>query len=769
MNALYCLFSDARPGYCSALAPLVALLFLFANGAQGENENRFVGTASCAGCHQAAHARWQGSHHDLAMQKPSQESVLGDFDNATFDYFGRKTQFFTRNGDYIVRTDGPDGELREYKVAWVFGVDPLQQYLLPMEDGRLQTLSIAWDSRPAAEGGQRWYHLYPDEEILSDDPLHWTGPYQNWNTRCAECHSTDVQKNYDVTSGTFATQFAEEDVGCEACHGPGSRHIELAMAGRLASGSQSGLETQLTARGDWYFPEGEAIARRRSPLADQQQIDSCGRCHARRGTLGDYRYGKPLTDTHRLSLLGEPLYHHDGQILDEVYVYGSFIQSKMHRAGVVCSNCHEPHSNKLRAEGNGVCAQCHKASVFDNPAHHHHAQASAGSQCVNCHMPAQVYMGVDSRRDHSMRIPRPDLSVMIGTPNACTQCHGDQSAQWALDKVRSWGIEFGDSAAHPAVAMAAIQGGDSRGLPTLLALANDPAAASIWRATALERSASGGSPEALELAQKMLLSRDPLLRVSAVRVLQQLPLPQRYASLKPLISDPISSVRLEVAMALAPVPLAQLNAEGQRELLGLFEEYQRIQRQNADMPSINMQRGLFYLARGDFPAAESAYREAIRQNPQLIAAHLNLADLLRSQGRESEARSELESSLTISPGNGDAMHALGLLEARAGQREAALDWLGQAAAIESQGSRHRFVYAVAQHDFGDVTGAITTLRQVHAALPADEQVLLALINYNSELGERDSAKRYAEKLLLIAPNNQDYRRLAASLGAGPGR
>jgi predicted CXXCH cytochrome family protein len=748
----------------AGIAALAAVLMLLSGEGIAEAEPEFVGTAVCAGCHQEAHAQWQGSHHDLAMQKPSPDTVLGDFDDASFDYFGVKTRFFMRDGNYMVRTDGPDGAPTDYQVAWVFGVEPLQQYLLPMDDGRLQTLSVAWDSRPAEEGGQRWYHLYPDEEIRFDDPLHWTGPYQNWNTRCAECHSTDVHKNYDATSRLFATTFAEEDVGCEACHGPASQHVNLAMAGKVASGGQSGLGTDLSARGDWYFPEGASIAMRRTPLTDQRQIDSCGRCHARRGTLGEYTHGKPLADTHRLSLLGEPLYHHDGQILDEVYVYGSFIQSKMHRAGVVCSNCHEPHSNQLRAEGNGVCAQCHQASVYDAPEHHRHTPASAGAQCVNCHMPAQVYMGVDWRRDHSMRIPRPDLSVMIGTPNACTQCHSDESAQWALDRTREWGVDYGDSATHPAVAMAALQDGDSRGVPTLLALANDPEAAGIWRATALERTAAVGSPEALELAQKMLGAKDSLLRVSAVRAVAQLPLPQRYAALRPLIKDPVSGVRLEVAMTLAAVPLDELDPEGRTALLGLFDEYKTIQRMHADMPSMNMQLGLFHLARGDFPAAESAYRDAIRQNPQLLGARLNLADLLRSQGRESEARSQLESSLAINPESGDAMHALGLLEARAGSQQAALNWLSKAAALESAGSRHRFVYAVAQHDFGDVPGAITTLRQLHSTFPADEQVLLALVNYSAETGDRGSAQRYAQKLLQLAPDNPGYRRLAASLG-----
>lgn len=775
-SLLHCRFLQTKRSeragkqFASITARLLSITFTAVLGGLAAHQSaaaEFVGTQECAACHQEEHKQWQGSHHDLAMQKPSADTVLGNFDNASFEYFGVKTQFLTRDGSYLVRTDGPDGSITEYPVAWVFGVDPLQQYLLPMEDGRLQALAIAWDTRPAGDGGQRWYHLFPDEEIRYDDPLHWTGPYLNWNTRCAECHSTDVQKNYDANTRQFATQFFEEDVACEACHGPGSKHLALAKNNALSASAGSGLQTNLSARGQWYFPAGESIAKRKSTLNNQRQVDSCGRCHARRGTLGDYQHGKALSDTHRLSLLGQPLYHHDGQILDEVYVYGSFMQSKMSQAGVVCANCHEPHSNKLRAEGNGVCAQCHKPDVFDTPEHHNHPQGSAAAQCVNCHMPATTYMGVDARRDHSMRIPRPDLSVMTGTPNACTQCHDGESAQWAVDALREWGTDFGNSSEHPAVAMAALQRGDTRGIPTLLALANDGSAPAIWRATALERVSASQVQGALEIAQGLLISDDPLLRISAVRAMQQLPVPRRYLALAPLIKDPITGVRMEVALSLAAVPLGELDAKRQKALLGLFNEYKSIQRQHLDMPATAMQLGIFNATRGDFPAAESAYREALFLNPQLISAYLNLADLLRGQGREAEAKAQLETALEVYPTSGDAMHALGLLEARAGNQEPALTWLSKAAALETVGSRHRFVLAVAQHDFGDTSGALSTLAKLHNALPADEQVLLALVNYSAESGRREAAARFARRLIAIAPQNPNYRRMAANLGVSP--
>ena len=366
----------------------------------------YVGNGACANCHSQATADWTDSHHDLAMQEATPNTILGDFDNAQFHYHGLTTTFSRRGDDYFITTDNATGALETFPVKYVFGVEPLQQYLLPLPGGRLQALAIAWDTRPVQAGGQRWYHLYEEEPVRAGNPLHWTGGYFNWNTSCAECHSTDVKKRYNAETDQFDTHYEQIDVGCEACHGPGSTHQQLAQQGAL-SAEQTGFEMSLSARGVWQWPEGAHIARRTETLDNTVQIDTCGRCHARRSTLGDYHPGRPLLDTHRLALIDTPLYWPDGQIRDEVYVYGSFIQSKMHQAGVVCTNCHNPHSNELIAKGNAVCGQCHTAAQYDTPSHHRHPAQSAGTACVACHMPSQIYMGVDLSLIHISEPTRP--------------------------------------------------------------------------------------------------------------------------------------------------------------------------------------------------------------------------------------------------------------------------------------------------------------------------------------------------------------------------
>lgn len=728
---------------------------------------KYAGSDSCKNCHQAQHALWQGSHHDLAMQPANSETVLGNFGDTSFDYNGITTRFSRRGDKFIINTDGEDGKLQDFEVAYVFGVYPLQQYLLPLSRGRLQALTIAWDARPASAGGQRWYHLYPDEVIDHKDPLHWTGPYLNWNTRCAECHSTDLQKNYDAATRSFNTTFKEVNVGCEACHGPGEKHLALAAEGKLKGAHNNvvsgGFPTALSQRGIWLLPPNANIATRSTPLQSNAQIDNCARCHARRGTLGDYHYGADLLDTHRLSLPQWPLYHPDGQINDEVYVYGSFVQSKMHQAGVVCSNCHEPHSLKLRAPDNGVCAQCHLPATYDSVKHHHHEAKSSGASCANCHMPETTYMGVDPRRDHSMRIPRPDLSVVMNTPNACNQCHTENDASWALDALRNWGVQFRDTSSHPGRIFHRFAQGDTRVVPQLAQIANATDAAPIWRATAMEALGQVGGREALQTATSMLYDDNPLLRVSTIRALDFLPANQRLQLLQPLLQDEVTAVRMEVASSLASLPLGEMPPEQAAPLEAVFKEYTDILSLHTDMPNTHMQLGVFYLARQNIAAAEAAYREAIRLNVQLIPAYLNLADLMRGQNQDAEARKTLLKALSIAPESGATLHALGLLETRSKRTEQALDYLQRAAKLETNGIRHRFVYGIALHDLGQAEKAIAQLKGLLRTVPQDEQILGALTNYLSEQNRHGEALEYARTLTRIAPGNRNYQQLYQQL------
>ena len=238
---------------------------------RADDQPTYVGAQACAGCHAAETDAWKGSHHALAMQPATEATVLGDFSGAKFEHFGVTTTFYRAGERFMVRTDGPDGKPHEYPIAYTFGVQPLQQYLIEFPKGRYQVLGIAWDSRSADQGGHRWYHLYPDQKLTASDPLHWTGRDQTWNYMCADCHSTNVHKNFDLAGNTYTTTWTDVDVACEACHGPGSRHVAWSRSQQAASPLPAEVHDGLVAwlnaadRGTWAMNEQTGIARRTEP------------------------------------------------------------------------------------------------------------------------------------------------------------------------------------------------------------------------------------------------------------------------------------------------------------------------------------------------------------------------------------------------------------------------------------------------------------------------------------------------------------------------
>jgi tetratricopeptide (TPR) repeat protein len=687
-------------------------------------EASYVGRQACAGCHAEQDRLWQGSHHDLAMQEAGEGTVLGDFRGAEFKKDGVVSRFFRRDGHYFVRTDGPDGGVADFEIKYAFGFTPLQQYLVELPGGRLQALSIAWDSRPKEQGGQRWFHLYPNEKIDYKDELHWTKRSQNWNYMCAECHSTNLQKNYDPASRTYRTAASEIDVACEACHGPGSDHVAWAEHKpgfeRIDAGTR-GLTVLLNERQEiqWTIDPASGNAHRSIPRSSDREVQVCARCHARRAQLaGDYRHG-PLMDTHLPSLLQETLYHADGQIEGEVYEYGSFLQSRMHAAGVTCSDCHEPHSLKLRVPGNGVCLQCHGQNKYDTEKHHFHAAGPGGTQCVNCHMPARTYMVVDPRRDHSFRVPRPNLSVRLGTPNACGNCHANKPARWAADKVRQWYGHDPKGYQNYAEALHAARTGSTDAEARLLALLRDKDQPAIARASAAAELGHWLSENSLPALAGALGDTDPQVRAAAVEALASLPPDQLWQLAHPLLRDPARAVRMLAASALAGISAEQVPTGERADFGRAIDEYLASLRFNADEPAAQINLGNFHAARGEFAEAEQSYREALAIDPDWLPAYVNLADLYRQTNRDREGEALLREGMARQPKAAVLHHSLGLLQVRQKHLPEALASLKRAMELAPDDARFSYVYAVALHGAGHTREAKATIEASLKRAPGD--------------------------------------------------
>ena len=763
--------------------------------ADGTGIPTYVGGVKCASCHQEEHDHWDGSHHDLAMQEATEQTVLGDFDQAQFNYFGVTSTFFKREGRYFVNTEGPDGELHDYKIAYCFGVFPLQQYLIEFPGGRYQALSICWDARARQQGGQRWFHLYPEERITYDDELHWTGHNQNWNFMCAECHSTNLQKNYDQITNTYRTTWSDIDVSCEACHGPGSAHVLWAERGLTSTGLNSprlddkgrqdghdayrpgsadnldaekiGLVFQLKepVDGRWVLDAGTQKYRRSRPLVSDIQLDTCSRCHSRRHVVDDdYRHGRRLLDQHQPSVLVDPVYHADGQILGEAYVYGSFVQSKMYHAGVRCTDCHDPHRLDVYVTGNALCATCHLSDQFDDPSHHFHPEGSTGASCVACHMPGRHYMIVDPRRDHSIRIPRPDLSAKFGWPNACNNCHADKDAQWAASAVDGW---YPPARQHPEHYGEAIAFG-RRGMPgaekKLNRLIGDATAPAIARATAFSLLAQTtfGSSTA-DMIAAGIGDPDPLVRLHALSTLETLTPLERLPIGGALLGDEIKAVRVEATRVLAAVPPQAISEDEAFKLRQGIEEFIGVQNSNADRAAGNLNLGNLYRDRGRIEEAEEAYRIAIRIEPHAVQPYVNRADLYRDQVREKECEDILRQAIAKIPDADAAHYALGLALIRQQRVSDAVASLRQAALLAPDSPRLNYVYALALNSTGRFEEAMGVLEAAHHQLPYNRDLLLLMATISRDRNKHRQAMVYARKLVEMYPQDKSLLQLLEQL------
>ena len=682
----------------------------------------YVGRASCAQCHEPQHRQWLGSHHDQAMEEATDQTVLGDFNDATFTRFDSQFRFFRRDGGFFVNAEGPDGQPRDYQIKYTFGVDPLQQYMVEFDDGRVQVLSVAW-----GVGRQQWFFIpppdAPDEPIHANDPMHWTGMAQNWNAMCAECHSPNLRKNYDLSTDRYHTTFSEIDVSCEACHGPGSLHVELANSRSLF----------------WDRRVRYGLARLKGKQSTAE-IETCAACHSRRSIAqSGYRPGKPYHDYFEPQMLHEGLYHADGQILDEVYVYGSFLQSKMHSKGVRCTDCHNPHSLQLKYKGNRLCGQCHIPGRYDTPAHHHHAPGSRGAQCVECHMPARTYMVVDPRRDHSFRIPRPDLSVEFGTPNACTDCHTKpgQTAAWADDQIRAW---YGDQRRgdpHWTAALAAGREGSPQAVDLLDDVIRRKETPAMVRATAAELMARLPGDRVAVTLRDLLDVDDPFVCAAAARGLPATDRHQFQRSLKPLLQDSRRPVRMAAATRLVDLPRNHLDRKEQHLLEQVLNEHRDMHRMHADRAAAHLNLGGLERQLGKLDVAEQHYRTAIRLEPYLTGPRSELAAVLESQGgpaeeiqtlrREELANFERDSQLLRD--HAPTFYRLGLAHYLDGNLDEAESALRQAASLAPHS--HDMLLALAlllerKHKWNDAVEVLRKMQQLRPDDPSARQIYLRM-------------------------------------------
>jgi len=684
----------------------------------------YAGSQSCRECHQSEFELWQESHHALAERliNPDRDRFAFQPEHS-IESASHVYQMKVDGTHFEMRLQGPDGNLTTFRPTRVLGETPLRQFLIPLDRGRVQVTELAVDS----ETGQ-WFNVFGSENRRAGEWGHWTGRGMNWNSMCGYCHNTGYHKNYDPGSDSYATSMAEMAVGCEACHGPMSEHVTWQRK----------------------YPEGKTDPTV-SLLSRRQILDTCGTCHARRTELtGRFLPGDDFLD-HFAPVIPDAtdIYYPDGQVREEVYEYVSFLGSRMHGAGVTCTDCHNPHSGELITTGNALCMSCHgegqlAAPIIKEPEHSHHPEGTSGSSCVECHMPVTVYMQKDARRDHGFTIPDPLLTREYGIPNACNRCHTDESTDWTLEAVHRWYGERMERHTRQRarwIAQARLEHPDAiSGLLHMLKSESLP----VWRASAalllrdwLSRS---GVREAL---LESLSDPDPLVRGMSSRTLEPLAHVDdpvvRQALTRQLDSD-TRMERIEAAWALRDT--VSLESRHGNELL----HYLNL---NLDQPTGALQMAAFLLDRGDPSEALRYCRMAVERDPYSAPLRHELAIVLSQNGQSGEALKELEEAVKLAPREALYRFKLGLAWNELGTLTRAIEALQSAVRLEPRYGRAWYNLGLAYSTAGNLSQSIEALRRAERLLPEDPEVPYALATVLARQGSPEMALEAAERALAI--------------------
>lgn len=713
---------------------------------QISQSHKFVGGQTCQSCHAYQWEEWKGSHHDYAIAEADEESVRGDFDDAEFQDGEYTYRFFREGEEYKVEAPGPDGEMQVYDISYTFGWEPLQQYLIDFGKGKMQALQIAWDT----EKGQ-WFSLQPEEQPEPGDWLHWTGASMNWNTMCADCHSTNLRENYIAEADSFHTTWSVIDVSCEACHGPGADHVEFVNS-----------------------PEGEEASKERirSDLengrftAQMDEINTCAPCHSLRQKLTDeYIHGDEYLDHFDPTLPHPDNYFADGQIRGEVYVFGSFLQSKMFTEGVQCTDCHNPHTLELKEPliDNKLCMRCHEPQ-YDTPEHHFHEANTEGSQCINCHMTGRTYMGNDYRRDHSFRVPRPDQSAQFGTPNACNDCHTDQTAEWAAGAIEQWYGEDDSTHFTDILLQADTSGSDNIRTRTQLSdLIADTTQPDMIRATAIWYAGHFPSMGTTDLIRESLESDSPLIRNSAAKAAENLQPEMRTLVLRNSLTDSLKAVRMSAMQNLMAFSEDDFGDAYQADFSNALQEYREYLEVNRYFPQGEMNRGQFYEQQGETEKAIEAYESALQRDDQFNPARINLAYLYNGQGRNDEAERLLRKVIEQEPEFGQAHYSLALLLAEEERLEEAIPYFEQASELIPDQSRVFYNLAIANQTLGQSEQAESAYLQAVNLEPENGDYRYGLLTLYMQQEQYEQALEQARQLEEINPNNSRIQQIIQSI------
>ncbi len=592
------------------------------------DESALTISKKCAECHRKEYDEWAGSDHAWAWRHPQAGLDAEAFAGQRIKAHGMELEMRQDAQGRFQMRDVASGKV--YTVGGVIGREPLVQYLLRWKDGGLQTPSAAWDVER-----QEWFDVFRDDALQQErggasrkpgEWGHWTGRGMNWESQCAWGPMSGFQKNYDVATDTFKASWQEPGITCIQCH--------------KVSDTPDAEDGCLVARAD-------------RKLTPEQHDDNCASCHARREELtGKFTVGDKFDDHFRLELPKVPgVFYPNGLQWEEDYSETSFRLHRMGRTGVTCYDCHDPHSGKVTqpTENDELCLQCHGTNKVVNgvlapQVGHNKLCGGQAMPCIECHMPKMTYMGRDPRRDHGLHWPDPRMSLELGVPNACLNCHKDKDHQWCMEYLeKRYKIErMGKYRQRFRAAGHALQG---KGSVQELLAAYKVEEIAAWRATLLGLLAQFPlTPEVQAVALGATQDPDALVRAAAVELLGG-------DAARKALADKTRSVRHAAGWQLFP------NLPAGHPVL---QEMQETATHQADQPTGAMQLAMLASARGDAATADAQYRRAVERDPASAVARMDYAVFLAQQNRPVDALKQMLACAREHPQNAEVQYRLGL-------------------------------------------------------------------------------------------------------------
>jgi len=378
-------------------------------------------------------------------------------------------------------------------------------------------------------------------------------------------------------------------------------------------------------------------------------------------------------------------------------------------------------------------------------------------------MPTKTYMVVDQRRDHSIRVPRPDLPRSVSASDACTQCHTDKPADWAARAIAGWYPRGRWTTPHFGSSLSAGRTGGPGAEQALDRLILDRTAPAIARGSALLLLPDLATPASMPAIQTAISDADPLVRAAAPRALPASMSREAAKLAAVLLADPVRAVRIEAARALAGVDPRLMTPEQRGALATANQELIAAEMVDAERPEAHLNLGLLNVRQQHPAEAETEYRTALRLDPTFVPAMVNLADLDRMRGRDEQGAEQLRNAMALEPDNPGVQYSLGLLLVRQHNYAAAIPLFRRASDLAPDNARYSYVYAIALNSTGSSAAAMTVLERAHRRNPDDRDVMVALVTIARDKGDIAAAVRYGHELTSRYPADAQFQAIVRDL------